>query len=1717
MSRSDSIPSSNLNVLSISESANILFPNNQDGWIKLDSNEYNFLNTIISTYYPVLVASDKRILTNGLASVLNMIQLRIATGSTDSLFTQLSQQSNRDFRAILGLMLPFIDDDEHDTKKRTLTKLSDLYTAQDPSGKFYFTNSQYNRCVRYKSNNGDDIINTHLRPYLPEYFETHLHLLLSSIHASANKLYVNWIDILPESMDTYATSELYLKSKTKFQNEIPMFDSHIDLGQGLTLQDFYNIIANHLYNEIVAIKWIIFDLRSGSTLVTYLSHLESKVNLDTIWAGIPWIQTQLEAKTKFEQQWIELLNSTNALDEEFLTKFFYFFAKYHVNARALIRSGKIILSRAYNLNLVDDDEIETQRITPTLTSDVKLGLKNVPASEIYLFLYDQLSAFKKTWYYYKTKISKSKINSVLTVKNVYNYAKSLCHITFVTDRPDGTEEEIYETLPLQWRSLNQEFVDIVRKRLDGQDLEWFNIKGYIRKFYPGQNVDAINTQLEQILRNNIVDYVFESGIYHGLFSIMTPKPQISNADSIQTSLGTTDRNKIIDFQRQQIAKLNMKPSYATESYYWLTGQPYGAISDKTSDGTVKFLDSITKPDQRWTFTYAMNWVSQLNFYHHYLHDRVIYVTGSTGVGKSTQTPKLLMYSQKMIDFKTNGKVICTQPREAPTVGNARTISRELGVSILEYSDQYKREIPSANFYVQFAYQKDSHMMRTNSFLRLVTDGTLLSDLNVYPLLCSQESDPNAKAGDGTVKSFVKKFYPGNIYDIIIVDEAHEHNTNMDLILTLMRDIAYINNSLKLVIVSATMDDDEPIYRRYYRSLNDNLSYPLSMHIAINNLDRANMDRRIHISPPGETTQYKIVDHYLSKTESDAINDKNYVEIGIKKTIDLANKTGLLKREDIILFLSGQKDITQAVEEINAATRADTIAVGFYSNLTDEEKDFVANIDSRLKNFTKNKDPNVTSDVPPGTYKRAIIVATNVAEASITLRTLKYVIDMGYANFATFDPILGVTTIKTLPISQSSATQRKGRVGRVDSGEVYHMYDREKIFGNKTAYGIANTDVKNNLLNLLKADVSDAIFITTDNDPSNLRILSSIHEGMTSNNVPLEFTLRLNPVPHSALIAHQYQLFAGPNVPSYYYTYFGKGDLNPNLETLSQDYFKENHDDYGYQSTLRFNSRAYTGYDSFILCDFDHTFFLISPDENLLIRNGLTGQVVGLKTNSYVSDQYAYFVLSENGLSDEITFPKPNPAQAINYKISRFNEILIQSNQQLLVIKIGTVELATIAVFYSNLSNEEINSVISFYANEITNTYSKNVTYVKSALLERLSDQRSLSKAFNYDTNFALWYAYAAARDLSDDMIGVYSVMAVAAIVTRLASDSNKFLALHGNPRGDIYFAWKLWLDLKDFLSRKNPNSTSAANVDILNQKSVYLNGKLPFDQFLVLDKLYKTQQISLQGTPTDAEKTALLRLRTTSNVSTLDPKTNALIKIFAESHAIQPDLMLNVWQIYVDTSKTLEAESNLNNLLVKNQNVGTSLTSAEQKSLDDLLWLKAHLAIPDVIVGQNSFGSAMDKRWTRLLETYIRTYGYNFAKNVGSAYLDVVHRQFLNPNFLRSGLETTTLMPMSQYVVYHTSNIPGAINAPTYLTAVKLEWVMDLNPVLFFTIIYKKKNENQFSKLQILADRQIDQIINFELKPKYTIDSVSRYVSTYGDETYAKMIRDNVLYIVEKH
>ncbi len=184
-----------------------------DRWILEGSEKYRYIyDKLIWDVFTSLQDIDKQILTIAVVRIVNFIYVKFGFDNNSNkhdslLWTQLKQNNLLDLRAILNMTLPFIDDDDG-TKRKKLTKLEDLFIKKDASGKYMYTTSQYNRCIRYVKNKR---VQYFLRPFKIEYFLNHLELLLASIDQSSNKLYVNWVDVIPITMNEYKTSYVYQK------------------------------------------------------------------------------------------------------------------------------------------------------------------------------------------------------------------------------------------------------------------------------------------------------------------------------------------------------------------------------------------------------------------------------------------------------------------------------------------------------------------------------------------------------------------------------------------------------------------------------------------------------------------------------------------------------------------------------------------------------------------------------------------------------------------------------------------------------------------------------------------------------------------------------------------------------------------------------------------------------------------------------------------------------------------------------------------------------------------------------------------------------------------------------------------------------------------------------------------------------------------------------------------------------------------------------------------------------------------------------------------------------------------------------------------------------------------------------------------------------------------------------------------------------------------
>ena len=1641
---------------------------------------------IISRIYPALQQNHQEMLIQAACTLLAAIIIKFDidhdnVAAANDFWQQLVQNDYTDLRAIINMLLPHIDDDEHDTLKKRLTTFNDLYVHQNEKGAFTFTNLQYNRCIRSRDANRN--IKTRFRPFQTIYFEQHLMFLLASIESVANKLYVNWVDVLPITITNYPKTRLYKNTLSKMAGDAysdlqdgqrlyktcmttPLLNGCLDFMPGLSYQDYYNTISNYLYHDIANIRWLTYEPDRTNDKM-YIDYLQDYFDLNSIQQNIMWDMLSLVDKNLFQTQWVNFLHATDAVMQQILADIYFYFAKYHVNTQQLIQTNKFKLTA----NSTGVDVGNTHVITPDKTVFPKAGFMNTPAAEIYAFFYAQINAYKKTWYYQATinptfvrgVTSTSGFSHKITVKNIYSYAKSLIHYNC---NIDGKPE--YVALPKFWKSLTREQRTMFIIRINDTQVaatdnmmfendwqnprgNWFNINNNIKRAYPDlapADLPHINFIIHANIRENLPNIVMECLIYAGILVEFKPNPGI-------TSLRNETQQRAA--MKQQIFADNARQDYLQNSCYYLTGEIYADMKPMVLqvDGKrveMHWFDYLVSM-QTWTFMYAMNWVSQVNFFHHYENNRVMFVTGSTGVGKSTQVPKLLHYAQKMLDYVSSGKIVCTQPRVHPTIANAATISTELGVPIMEYSDEYRANIPSQNYNIQYKHQNGSHVDATSSFIRITTDGTLFQELKNAPFSTHARPDKAARTTDGRQVDWLKTFTSNNKYDIIIVDEAHEHNSYMDMILTLGRNAAYVNNTVKIVIVSATMTDDEPRYRRYYRDLNDNRKFPLDTHIQEYSLDRCHVDRRVHISPPGATTRFVIQDNYLTQAESDLVTHKNYVERGIEKTIAVVKDTS---DGDVLVFMAGESDIHQAVREINEKTPHHVIALGYYSKMAEQDKQRIRNIHVELSRYTRRKqDVNldeaaIAYHVPPNTYTRAVIIATNVAEASITLVNLRYVIDTGYSKNAIYDPATGMSRMMTLPISNSSSVQRRGRVGRVAPGKVYYMYSNTKLSANKTMFGIADQDAQPYLQQLIATESGDWPMINSRNDINNIKNLAALrdlqyqHHTSGANNTLMLAGIIQNPACYLDIIRDQYTLMPDLQDIMQYYTYYGCHDTNNDGE------YAANHQDYNYQMrSPGMKTQGFTGFSDNFLRDKNLQFYLVHPDENVIGRNMYTGRLNLLAYNPAVSAEYYGIILR-----DKLAQHQGDTQAAIaNTRIAdiQLHKIPIAFNdlvQQQIFEPADRQENANI--IYRKLPGFDAAMTLRF--SDMVRSYSKYVTkfrtnYVTSHIYDAMMQaKRVINVTDLMETNNLLWYCYGMVHEMQYDVLALVIMMNMGDITNWYSFQPGMayikdIVASKSDDRGDLYVIWKLWLQIKPVTQNYTSQILIGSNrhkKKFQESKHKYINNKkmdaaenVMFRALFAAGKLNNENDfyhyVKLELAPVVGFDAVEIANLATSNRVSRDLVEKFIDKYCSAVYAIRK----NVWLSEYETQHGL-AE------------IKFDLTEWVNKKLRTLVY----------------FGATP---WDHISDAFARTHCSNLLWNQFKYFVKMDRSLVVPiPEWIPgTGIGKTLARNLPKYLLYYTSASFGENSQVIYLLPVNLDHLIKLAPYFFANMTKTQQSSTQ--------------------------------------------------------
>ena len=343
--------------------------------------------------------------------------------------------------------------------------------------------------------------------------------------------------------------------------------------------------------------------------------------------------------------------------------------------------------------------------------------------------------------------------------------------------------------------------------------------------------------------------------------------------------------------------------------------------------------------------------------------QVVVVAGETGSGKTTQLPKICLELGRGI----RGTIGHTQPRRLAARTVAQRIADELDVELGD----------AIGYTVRFTDRASDRTL-----VKLMTDGILLAEVQRDRRLLQ--------------------------YDTLILDEAHERSLNIDFLLGYLRELLPQRPDLKVIVTSATIEPgrfaahfagpagDAPIVEVSGRTYPVEVRYrPLELPV-----------------PADDDEDPDDPDHDVIRTE---VRDQT------EAIVDAVRELAAEPRGDVLVFLSGEREIRDTAEALRDALDSNTEVLPLYARLPTAEQQKVFS---------------------PGRSARRIVLATNVAETSLTVPGVRYVVDPGTARISRYSRRTKVQRLPIEPISQASASQRAGRSGRTAPGVCIRLYSEE---------------------------------------------------------------------------------------------------------------------------------------------------------------------------------------------------------------------------------------------------------------------------------------------------------------------------------------------------------------------------------------------------------------------------------------------------------------------------------------------------------------------------------------------------------------------------------------------------------------------------------------------------------------------------------------------------
>ena len=400
--------------------------------------------------------------------------------------------------------------------------------------------------------------------------------------------------------------------------------------------------------------------------------------------------------------------------------------------------------------------------------------------------------------------------------------------------------------------------------------------------------------------------------------------------------------------------------------------------------------------------------------------QVVIVSGETGSGKTTQLPKICMQLGRGVA----GMIGHTQPRRLAARSVADRIAHELGQTVGRESGQV------VGYQVRFTDE-----VGPTTLVKLMTDGILLAEI---------QSDPMLRR-----------------YDTLIIDEAHERSLNIDFILGYVARLLPARPDLKVIITSATIDSDR--FARHFGTWEGTPgSGRLIEPAPVIEVSGRTYPVEIRYRPLGPTTPSSYTseaspaqtDEPIEVIETTDVTESGPMQLVLEDPDDELATLGYGMGEDIDV----ETAICHAVDELSAEGDGDILVfLPGERDIRDTEAALLDHLKGRGRRAGDDKGAHpgdieilplyarLTAAEQHRVFEphrlRRVVLATNVAETSLTVPGIRYVIDPGLARISRYSNKTKVQRLPIEPVSQASANQRAGRCGRVAEGVAIRLFSQ----------------------------------------------------------------------------------------------------------------------------------------------------------------------------------------------------------------------------------------------------------------------------------------------------------------------------------------------------------------------------------------------------------------------------------------------------------------------------------------------------------------------------------------------------------------------------------------------------------------------------------------------------------------------------------------------------